>query len=95
DILTPLEPMGAVFRFTPGPRLAEPVRSEAQVRALQPCAPERSLGFVGETVRGVHAELAGALPVLGFAGAPFTLAAFLIEGQSPMRDMGATLHMAR
>ncbi len=95
DILTPLAPMGAVFDFVPGPSLAQPIRSAAQVRALKPCDPPRQLGFVGETIRGVLAELDGALPLIGFAGAPFTLAAFLIEGHSPGRGMPACLELAR
>lgn len=95
DILTPLEPMGAVFDFTPGPRLAEPLRSAEQVRALRPCDPERQLAFVGETIRGVLAALDGALPLIGFAGAPFTLAAFLCEGGSPGQGMPHVLALAR
>ena len=95
DILTPLEPMGAVFDFTPGPRLATPLRSVEQVRALRPCEPERQLRFVGETIRGVLEELDGALPLFGFAGAPFTLAAFLCEGGSPGHGMPHTLALAR
>jgi uroporphyrinogen decarboxylase len=95
DILTPLEPMGAVFDFTPGPTLAAPLRSEAQVRALGPCDPAARLGFVGETIDGVLAGLDGALPLIGFAGAPFTLAAFMIEGHSPGQAMPHTLALAR
>jgi uroporphyrinogen decarboxylase len=95
DILTPLEPMGAVFDFAPGPRLAQPVRSAAQVAALRRCAPARQLAFVGATIEGVLERLAGALPLLGFAGAPFTLAAFLIEGHSPGRGMAETIAFAR
>jgi uroporphyrinogen decarboxylase len=95
DILTPLEPMGAVFDFAPGPVLAEPVRDAAAVRALRACDPPRQLAFVGEAIRGVLAGVAGALPLIGFAGAPFTLAGFMAEGRSPGRGMPHALALAR
>lgn len=82
DILTLLGPMGAPFVFRPGPVLKAPVRTPEQVDALQPLDPDRDLPFVGETFARIHAELGGALPVLGFAGAPFTLLVFLAEGKS-------------
>ncbi len=83
DILTPLEPMGADFEFSPGPVLADPVRDAAAVARLGSCDPPRQLAFIGEEIRALRRELDGALPLIGFAGAPFTLAAFLIEGASP------------
>jgi uroporphyrinogen decarboxylase len=83
DILTPLAPMGADFRFSPGPALAAPLRHVHQVRALRPCDPARDLPFVREEIRAIRAELGEELALLGFAGAPFTLAAFMIEGASP------------
>jgi uroporphyrinogen decarboxylase len=95
DILTPLEPMGADFRFAPGPQLAEPIRRADQVRALRAFDPPERLGFISESIRGVLGELSGALPLLGFAGAPFTLAAFLIHGKSPMGGLAETLGFAR
>ena len=88
DILTPLGPMGAGFRFRPGPVLAEPVRTRADVDRLTRYDPSVELGFVGKTLQQVRSELAGELPLLGFAGAPLTLACFLIEGKSP-GDSGA------
>lgn len=94
DILTPLAPMGAVFEFTPGPNLAGPLRHERQIRSLRSYDPGDALGFFSESIRGVLHQLGGELPLLGFAGAPFTLAAFLIEGKSPGR-MEHTLAMAR
>ena len=94
DILTPLAPMGAVFEFTPGPSLAEPLRHEGQIGDLRAYQPSDALGFFAQSIRGVLGELGGELPLLGFAGAPFTLAAFLIEGKSPGR-MERTLAMAR
>ncbi|MEE8396679.1 MAG: uroporphyrinogen decarboxylase family protein [bacterium] len=83
DILTLLAPMGADFQFAPGPLLDPPIRSAEQVAALGPLNPQDRLTFVGETIGGLLQALEGDLPVVGFAGAPFTLAAFLIEGKSP------------
>lgn len=83
DILTPLDPMGVECVFRPGPRFDRPVRTEADVRRLRVYDPTEELPFVPESIRLVQAELDGSMPLLGFAGAPFTLAAFLIEGGSP------------
>ncbi|HUO46664.1 MAG TPA: uroporphyrinogen decarboxylase [Acidimicrobiia bacterium] len=77
DIMTPLEAMGVEMTFDPGPRL-EPM-SLAQVAALPDLDPSR-LSFVGETIERVRASLAGDVAVVGFAGAPLTLLAYLIEG---------------
>lgn len=87
DILTPLCPMGAHFRFMPGPVLSEPIRSREQVEALQPLddAPTQ-LAFTGKVIRTLRETLDGELPLIGFAGAPMTLAAFLIAGTSPMKQ---------
>jgi len=83
DILTPLGPMGAPFIFRPGPTLDKPIRSQADVNALQLYDPSEHLDFVARIIQSVKRSLDGDLPVLGFAGAPLTLAAFLIEGGSP------------
>ena len=88
DILTPLSPMGPGFTFRPGPVLAEPIRTRADVDRLTRYDPSVELGFVGKTLQQVRGELAGELPLIGFAGAPLTLACFLIEGKSP-GDSGA------
>ncbi|MBX7255781.1 MAG: uroporphyrinogen decarboxylase [Candidatus Hydrogenedentes bacterium] len=82
DILTPLGPMGREFVFAPGPRIDAPIRDEAAVDSLRLYDVVQELPFIPETFRLIHEELRGELPVLGFAGAPFTLAAFLIEGKS-------------
>lgn len=95
DILTPLEPMGADFGFSPSPVLEVPIRRADQVRALKGFDPTVRLGFIADSIRGVLRELGGALPLLGFAGAPFTLAAFLIKGASPMGGLQETLAFAR
>lgn len=86
DILTPLAPMGARFLFRPGPVLETPIRSTAAIKALRRYDPAHALPFVSKTLGRVKATLDGALPLLGFAGAPFTLAAFMIEGRSPGGD---------
>ncbi len=83
DILTPLAPMGAEFIFRPSPVLENPLRTAADVAALRRYDPATALPFVTQTLRMVHEELAGELPLLGFAGAPLTLAFFLLEGKSP------------
>ena len=102
DILTPLAAMGAEFIFRPGPKLVEPIRDEADIDRLKLFDPAADLPFIGEELRIVRQELDGDLPLLGFAGAPLTLAFFLIEGGSPgqtpasaravMRDNPGALH---
>jgi len=81
DILIPVEAMGVEVAFQPGPVIADPIRTEDAVRALGRPDPERDLGFVLETVRRLRSELPTAVALIGFAGAPFTLAAYLVEGQ--------------
>jgi uroporphyrinogen decarboxylase len=81
DILLPLVPMGARLEFEKGegPVIRNPVRSARDVRDLRPVEPVRDLAFVLQTIERCVAELDG-LPLIGFAGAPFTLASYLIEG---------------
>ncbi|RKU33862.1 uroporphyrinogen decarboxylase [Candidatus Poribacteria bacterium] len=86
DILTPLAPMGAHFRFDPGPILNPPIRTQSQVDALQPVdEPASQLAFTGNVIRNLREVLNGELPLIGFAGAPLTLAFFLIAGESPIK----------
>src|SRR6476660_2735621 len=82
DILLVLEPLGVGLEFTrgDGPRIARPVRSAAAARTLPAVDVEDAVGFVFETVGGVRKALADRVPLIGFAGAPFTLASYLIEG---------------
>ncbi len=89
DILTPLCPMGLHFRFTPGPVLNPPIRSRQQVESLKPLddAPAQ-LAFTGNVIRTLRERLNGKLPLIGFAGAPMTLAAFIIAGGSLMKRDG-------
>src|SRR5277367_4989024 len=80
DILLPLEPMGAPFEFAKGegPVVHDPIRSRAQIDALRVIEPEDGLGYVMQTIRALKKDLS--VPLIGFAGAPFTLASYLIEG---------------
>ena len=75
--------MGARFVFRPGPVLETPVHTAADLDALTPFDPAEELGFVGETLGNLRGTLQGELPLLGFAGAPLTLAFFLLAGGSP------------
>jgi uroporphyrinogen decarboxylase len=77
DIMTPLEAMGVEMTFDPGPRLAP--RELAEVAALPELSPDR-VAFVGETIARVRGELDPEVVVIGFAGAPLTLLAYLLEG---------------
>jgi uroporphyrinogen decarboxylase len=81
DILLPLEAMGVSMSFDPRPRIAHPVRRRAQVAALTPRPAEEALPFVGDAIALLRRELAGRVPVIGFCGAPFTLAAYLVQGE--------------
>lgn len=84
DILLPLLPMGVGLHFEAGegPCIERPVRDAAAVAALQEVDVRDALAFVGESVRLCRAELGDALPVIGFAGAPFTVGSYAIEGGS-------------
>jgi uroporphyrinogen decarboxylase len=84
DIMTPLQAMGIAIDFEPGPRLT-PLTLD-QVRGLH-LQPDR-LDFVAETIRMVRAGLPSEVAVIGFAGAPLTLLAYLLEGGSS-RDFPA------
>jgi uroporphyrinogen decarboxylase len=80
DILVPLPGMGVEVAFNPGPQLARTIRTESDVRALVVPDPRESMGYVLDAVKLTRAELAGRTPLIGFAGAPFTVATYLVEG---------------
>lgn len=80
DILIPLEAMGVPVDFVPEPRLPRPVRSREEVRLLREFDPLRDTGFLMEAISRVRKALNPAKALIGFAGAPFTLAAYLVEG---------------
>jgi uroporphyrinogen decarboxylase len=90
DILLPLIPMGIPFHFESGdgPRIDAPVRTAVDLDRLEPHDVDE-LRFVAETIRLVRAELSEHLAVIGFAGAPFTLASYIVEGGAS-RDYVAT-----
>lgn len=81
DIMTPLEGMGISLDFAPGPIIKNPIRSLAQVEELRVPDPKESVPFVIETVEILSRELPSSTPLIGFAGAPFTLFCYLVEGQ--------------
>ncbi len=91
DILLVLEPLGVGLTFTrgDGPRIEHPIRSARAALALPHVDVEDALGFVFETVRRARKALAERVPLIGFAGAPFTLASYLIEG-GPSREFLTT-----
>ncbi len=82
DILLPLEPMGAPFEFAKGegPVVHHPIRTRADIEALRVVDAEEGLGYVLDAIRMIRRELDQKTPLIGFAGAPFTLASYLIEG---------------
>ncbi|HEY8450537.1 MAG TPA: uroporphyrinogen decarboxylase family protein, partial [Bacillota bacterium] len=86
DIMLPLEGLGVAYDIREGgPRIERPVRSEADLARLRRFDPREDLAYVLEAVRLVRRELDGRCPLIGFAGAPFTLACYLIEGR-PTRE---------
>jgi uroporphyrinogen decarboxylase len=82
DILLPLEPMGVELEFTKseGPVFSHPIREVKQIDGLRIIEPEEDLAFLMEAIHMVRGELEGKIPLIGFSGAPFTLASYLIEG---------------
>ncbi len=91
DIMVPLEGIGVKFKIEEnvGPVVSNPIRSLEDVTALGTLDPERDIPFVLDGVRSTITKLDDALPLIGFSGAPFTLAAYLIEG-GPSRNLEKT-----
>jgi uroporphyrinogen decarboxylase len=81
DILTPVEPMGLKLDFVPGPVFEKPVRTMADVEALRIPVPEEDVPFVMETLKILRRAFEGRVPLIGFGGAPFTLACYMVEGK--------------
>ncbi len=88
DIMTPLEGLGVALSFEPGPVVREPLRTRAQIEALPELVPQRDVPFVLDTVRLVRASLPRGAPLIGFAGAPFTLLCYLVCGR-PSKEFAA------
>ncbi|HET9529613.1 MAG TPA: uroporphyrinogen decarboxylase [Blastocatellia bacterium] len=82
DILIPVEAMGQEVQLTEqkGPQLPDPIRTRAQIERLAVPDPVEKTGFVMEIIKTLRRELDGQVPLIGFAGAPWTLAAYMIEG---------------
>src|SRR5437867_3848256 len=87
DILLIVEPLGVGLEFAKGegPVIHRPVRSEVAITRLDRIDVESAVPFVFETVRRVKRALGGKVPLIGFAGAPFTVASYVVEG-GPSRD---------
>ena len=94
DILLPLEAMGISLKFEEGegPKLS-PVRDEAAVEALRVPDPVGQLGFVMEAIKEAKKRLGGDVALIGFGGAPFTLACYAVEGSSS-KDFSTIMTMA-
>ncbi|MGH8192114.1 MAG: uroporphyrinogen decarboxylase [Rhodanobacteraceae bacterium] len=84
DILTVPDAMGLGLHFVEGegPKFARPLRSAADIESLGVPDPEQSLRYVMDAVRLVRGELRGRVPLIGFGGSPWTLACYMIEGES-------------
>ena len=93
DLLLPVEPMGLKLKFVhgEGPVIDNPVRTSDDVDSLS-ISNTDDLGYVGEAIRIVVQQLAGRVPVIGFVGAPFTIASYMIEG-GPSRNFIRTKQM--
>jgi uroporphyrinogen decarboxylase len=88
DIMTPLQGMGVGLSFEPAPVVREPIRTRAQIEALPALDPARDVPFVLETIRQVRAGMPRSTPLIGFAGAPFTLLCYLVCGR-PSKEFAA------
>jgi len=89
DIFIPVAGMGVPVFFAPGPTLREPIRTREQVRKLDASDPRETVPYVFEILRRLRGALvAEHVPLIGFAGAPWTLAAYLVEGRGS-KDFGA------
>jgi len=82
DILIPLEPMGVKFEFAKGegPVFHHPLRERKDVEKLRVIDPEEKIPYLMKAIRIVRKELEGKVPLIGFSGAPFTLASYIVEG---------------
>ena len=81
DIMVPLDAFDIAMTFEPGPKIADPIRTRAQVDRLQARPIADAVPFVADTIRLLRRELDGRTPLIGFCGAPFTIAAYLVQGE--------------
>jgi len=87
DIMTPLQGMGIDLYFDPGPIVRNPIRAAAQIEALPQLVPEHDVPFVLESIELIRPELPRGVPLIGFAGGPFTLLCYLVSGR-PSKEFG-------
>ncbi|MDH3283850.1 MAG: uroporphyrinogen decarboxylase, partial [Acidobacteriota bacterium] len=92
DLVTPLVPCGVRVRFDPGPVIGEPVRDAAGLDRLRIPVGGGLAAGVAETIRMVRRELESDVPIIGFAGAPLTMAAYLVEGRG-VRGFPRLMHL--
>ena len=91
DIRLPMEAIGVdlEIRENVGPVILKPVRTAADVETLGKLDPTADMAFLGSVIQGTLQRLDGCVPLIGFSGAPFTLAAYLLEG-GPSRELHRT-----
>jgi len=94
DIMLPLDGMGIPFHIEPdlGPIVERPIRTDADVAAIRVIGADEATPYLFETIRALRRDLSPTTALIGFAGAPFTLASYLIEGR-PSRDHALTKTM--
>src|ERR1035438_5379580 len=92
DLLLPLEVMGLPFHFAAGegPKIEKPVRTAKDITSLRTDR-AAELGYVAEGIKLVCKHFGDSLPVIGFCGAPFTLASYMIEGGGSRKHFGDSL----
>jgi uroporphyrinogen decarboxylase len=81
DIMVPVEGMGVDLEYAPGPVIGTPIRTLKQVEDLRPLHPENDVPFVMEAIKLTRAGLPAHVPLIGFAGSPFTLFSYLVAGK--------------
>jgi uroporphyrinogen decarboxylase len=94
DIMLPLEGMGVPFTIDPGvgPLIADPLRNAEDIRELKIVDAQEATPYLFETIRNLRRELDGKTALIGFAGAPYTMASYMIEGR-PTKDFGRSKAM--
>jgi uroporphyrinogen decarboxylase len=94
DIMLPLEGMGVQFKIEEnvGPIVTSPIRTLDDVNSLRALSPEEDVGYVFDGIDATLQKLDDSVPLIGFSGAPFTLAGYMIEGR-PSRDLELTKQM--
>lgn len=94
DIMLPLEPMGVRFTIEEnvGPVVSNPVRTAEDVDSLRPPDMKSDVGYILDGIEATIRKLDGSVPLIGFSGAPFTLAGYIIEGR-PSRELEKTKAM--